>query len=90
MNGKATGPARELVNLVEQVGVRLVVSPFILNEVERVLRYSRIQSLDRLSDDEIREHLHCIESLAGIVLPLEGPPVVLRDPNDDPIVYTAL
>ena len=25
-----------------------------------------------------------------MVIPFEGPPLVLKDPNDDPVVYTAL
>jgi predicted nucleic acid-binding protein len=28
--------------------------------------------------------------VAEIVVPAEGPPLVLKDPNDDPVVYTAL
>ena len=89
-NVRAFGPARELLKVVQQVGARLVVSPFILNEVRRVLSYPRIQAMYHLSDGEIGEHLQYIESLSDVVVPMEGPPVVLKDPNDDPIVYTAL
>lgn len=89
-NVKAAGPARELLEAIQQVGGRLVLSPYILDEVRRVLRYPRIQALYHLSGDEIDEHLQYIESLADVVLPIEGPPVVLKDRYDDPIVYTAL
>lgn len=89
-NVRAFGPARELLRVVQQLGLRLVVSPFILNEVRRVLSYPRIQALYYLTDDEIGEHLQYIEALSDIVVPMEGPPLVLRDPNDDPVVYTAL
>ena len=89
-NIKAVGPARELLKAVERIGARLVVSPFILDEVRRVLNYPRIQALYHLSGEEIGEHLQYIESLCDVVIPMEGPPIVLSDPDDDPIVYTAL
>ena len=87
---RSAGPARELMKLIERSGARLVLSPFLLNELERVLRYPRMQALYRLSDDEIREHIEYLRVLSDVVLPLEGSPVVLKDPNDDPVVYTAL
>lgn len=89
-NVRAFGPARELLKVVHQIGARLVVSPFILDEVRRVLSYPRIQAMYHLSGVEIGEHLQYIESLSDIVIPLEGQPVVLKDPNDDPVVFTAL
>jgi putative PIN family toxin of toxin-antitoxin system len=87
---RATGPARELVRIAPKLGVRFVFSSFILGEVDRVLRYPRIQALYRMSDAEIREYLNLLESIGDLVEVAEGAPVVLRDPNDDPIIYTAL
>jgi predicted nucleic acid-binding protein len=89
-NAKATGPARELLAVIRQLGYRLVLSRFLLDEVQRVLRYPRVQAIYRLDDDDILEHAHYLESLADMVSPFEGPPIVLKDPNDDPVVYTAL
>jgi putative PIN family toxin of toxin-antitoxin system len=89
-NFKAAGPARELLNVIRHRGARLVLSPFLLAEVNRVLRYPRVQALYPLNVDEIRDHLQLLESLADLVIPGEGRPIVVKDPNDDPVVYTAL
>jgi uncharacterized protein len=89
-NAKATGPAKELLQVIQQTGTRLILSPYVLDEVQRVLRYPRIQALYHLRDGDIWEYVHLLESIADIVDPAEGPPIVLKDPNDDPVVYTAL
>jgi putative PIN family toxin of toxin-antitoxin system len=89
-HSRATGPARAIISIAPEVGVRFVFSTFILAEVDRVLRYPRIQALYRMSDAEIREYLDLLESIGDVVEVAEGAPVVLRDPDDDPIVYTAL
>ena len=89
-NARATGPARELLKFIQQLGARLVLSPFLLDEVQRVLWYPRIQAIYKLDTNDILEHVQLLKSLADIVVPAEGPPLVLKDPNDDPVVYTAL
>lgn len=43
-----------------------------------------------MSDAEIREYLSLLESIGDLAEVAEGAPVVLKDPNDEPIVYTAL
>lgn len=89
-NIKACGPVRELVQAIQQTGSTLVVSPFLLDEVQRVLRYPRLQAVYGLTDSDIREHIGFLEAIAVVVEPAEGPPIVLRDPKDDPVVYTAI
>ena len=89
-NAKATGSARELLTVIRKLGCRLVLSRFLLDEVQRVLGYPRIQAIYRLNDDEILEHVQSLETLADMVSPFDGPPLILKDPNDDPVVYTAL
>ncbi len=86
----ASGPARDLLRALPDSESRLVLSPYILGELDRVLRYPRIQALYHLTDGEIWRYLRMLESISDIVDPAEGPPVVLKDPNDDPVVYTAL
>ena len=83
-NAKATGPAKELLQVIQQTGARLVLSPYVLDEVKRVLRYPRIQALYHLRDGDIWEYVQLLESIADIVDPAEGAPIVLKDPNDDP------
>ena len=61
-----------------------------LDEIQRVLRYPRLQAIYNLSNGDIWEHVRFLESISEIVEPAEGPPIVLKDPKDDPVVYTAL
>lgn len=89
-NAKATGPARELLDTIQACGAVLVLSQFLLDEVQRVLKYPRMQAVYALSDAEILQHIEYLQSFSELVAPAEGPPVVLKDPNDDPVVYTAV
>jgi predicted nucleic acid-binding protein len=85
-NAKAKGPARELlqviVNSPEHV---LLLSPFLLMELERVLSYDRVRAVVKLNDEEIAEYLgYCQQRgvLAGTdaemldFLRSQGPPTV--------------
>ena len=88
---RASGPARRLVDLVAGDPNHVIaLSPFILGEVGKVLSYPRLQALYGLSPDEIHAHVQFLESIARIVEPAKGLPVVLSDPFDDPVIYTAV
>ena len=89
-HAKAAGPAKELLQVIQDSGARLVLSAYVLAEVDRVLRYPRLQALFHMSDGDIWRYVHLLESIADTVDLAEGPPIVLKDSNDDPIVYTAL
>jgi putative PIN family toxin of toxin-antitoxin system len=90
-NAKATGPAKELLDTIRACGSVLVLSQFLLDEVQRVLKYPRMQAVYALGDAEIRQHIEYLQSFAEVVTPAEGPPVVLKDdPNDDAVIYTAI
>jgi len=89
MNVKASGPARELLRFFEAKETILVLSSFLLDEVARVLTYPRVSAIYRLSDEEVAQHVELLRSVSMMVTPVEGPPVVLADPNDDPVIYTA-
>ena len=86
----ANGPAKELLQVIQELGLRLVLSAYILAEVDRVLRYPRMQALYRMTDGDIWRYLRLLESIGDTVDLMEGPPIVLKDPNDDPVIYTAL
>jgi len=92
-NAKAKGPGRELlqviVNSPEHV---LLLSPFLLMELERVLSYDRVRAVVRLSDLEIAEYLSYLraEEVSEIVFPGPAPGVVPSDADDDPVVHTAV
>lgn len=92
-NVKAKGPARKLLQLVvnspEHV---LLLSPFLLMELERVLSYDRVRAVAKLSEEEIAEYLGYLhaEEVSEIVFPGPAPRVVPSDPDDDPVVHTAV
>ena len=90
MNAKATGPARRLLDIVLAGLHELVLSEFLLEETARVLRYPRMQTLYRLSENDISEHIELLRLRADLVFPIVHEPVVVADPNDDPVVYTAV
>lgn len=65
-------------------------SPYILRETERVLRYSRMQSLWPLSSGAILEYVRALEASADVVTPFFMTNLVPGDPDDDPVLATAL
>lgn len=89
MNAKATGPARRLLDTILTGPHELVLSEFLFQETARVLRYPRMQALYELSERDISEHVTLLRLRADVVFPLVYQPVVLADPNDDPVIYTA-
>jgi putative PIN family toxin of toxin-antitoxin system len=90
MNAKATGPARSLLDNILAGPHELVLSEFLLNETARVLRYPRMHKLYKLTSEDIAEHIQLLRARADLVSPIIYKPVVLADPDDDPVVYTAV
>lgn len=68
----------------------LVSSPFVLGEVSRVLAYPRLQARWRLGEDTIRNFVSGVSDIAEIVHTTAPDRVVVADPDDDPIVQTAV
>ena len=89
-NVKARGPAREVLLRIAHDPHVLITSPFLLREVERALAYPRLQQLWKLSASDIQEHIQLLLAVSELVDPVVGAPAVLNDPNDDPVVYTAI
>jgi putative PIN family toxin of toxin-antitoxin system len=88
---RSSGPARRVIDaLAANRNHVIALSPFILGEVGRVLSYPRMQALYRLTGDEIHDHIRFLKSVSRLVEPAMGLPVVLSDPADDPVVYTAV
>jgi putative PIN family toxin of toxin-antitoxin system len=90
MNVRATGPARELLDVILDGPHDLVLSEFLLTETARVLGYPRMGKLYSLTDRDIREHLELLRERSDLVDPMVESPVVLADPNGDPVLYTAV
>jgi putative PIN family toxin of toxin-antitoxin system len=89
-NIKAVGPAREVLLKIITGNHVLITSPFLLREVERALAYPRLQKLWQLGPFDIQEHVQFLVKVSELVHPVMGSPVVLIDPLDDPVVYTAI
>jgi putative PIN family toxin of toxin-antitoxin system len=90
---KGSGPARQLLMLLAgSPRHSLILSPIILEELERVFGYERVRKLTRLSEDEIGEFLQFLQfkETAEIVFPGPAPRIVPSDPDDDPVVHTAV
>jgi putative PIN family toxin of toxin-antitoxin system len=92
-NAKARAPARELllliVNSPEHV---LLLSPFLLKELERVFEYGRVRTATKLTAQEVAEYLSYVKAreVSEMVYPGPAPRVVPSDADDDPVVHTAV
>jgi putative PIN family toxin of toxin-antitoxin system len=89
-NAGSRGPAREVLMAIVDGPHELVISAFLLDETARVLRYPRLLARHRLSDQEIEEHVETLRRISELVDVVVREPVVLSDPADDPVVYTAV
>jgi putative PIN family toxin of toxin-antitoxin system len=92
-NAKARGPARALLQLIvgspEHI---LLLSPFLFQELERVFAYERVRLVSKLTDEEVAEYLSYLRAkdVTEFVFPGPAPRVVPADPDDDPVVHTAV
>jgi uncharacterized protein len=86
-----TGPAAELLDHLKQPEHVLVLSSFILDELDRVLRYPRVRKLHGFDDTEIDEFVRDVAD-AALVVQVASPStgIVSHDPDDDPVVATAV
>jgi len=83
--------SRELVRLATVPPHILILSPFLLSELSRVLGYGRLRRVHGLDDAAIQEHLLNLQASALIVDPPTcGGQIVTRDPDDDPIIAAAI
>lgn len=68
----------------------LINSAFLLDETARVLRYPRLLARHGLSETEMDEHVDYLRRVSELVDVVVREPVVLSDPDDDPVLYTAV
>ena len=67
---RSRGPAREVLNAIAlDPDHTIALSPYIVGEVGRVLSYSRMQALYRLTPDEIYEHVEFLHVHSLMSLP---------------------
>ncbi len=88
---RSKGPARLIVDIIASNPEHTIaLSPFILGEVGKVLSYPRMQALFKLGAEEIHDHVQFLRAVSQIVEPRRGVPIVLSDPADDAVLYTAV
>lgn len=86
-----SGLAAEILSRSIEEGNLLCTSTFMLAELDRVLRYPRLQKIHGLTDSQMEEFVRSIQQVALVVdvEPAKSPSVT-RDINDDPVVETAV
>ena len=92
-NARANGPARELLQIiVASPDHVLLLSPFLLQELQRVFSYERVRVSSRLTDEEIAEYLGYLRAngVSEVIFLGAAPRIVPSDPDDDPVVHTAV
>jgi uncharacterized protein len=90
-NIRSRGPARELIDVIRSDRRHtLILSRHILGEVKRTLQYPRLQKQYGLSEQDIAEHVELLQRVSIVIEPIISDPVVRNDPDDDPVVYTAV
>jgi putative PIN family toxin of toxin-antitoxin system len=77
------GAPAQILRLWEEERFDLVVSPQILDELERVIHYPRIQQRYNLQEAEVTRFLQFIRSGALVVEPKVEITAIERDPSDN-------
>src|SRR5436305_1568005 len=68
----------------------LLLSPFILSEVARMLRYPRMLAMHGLVDHAIDARVLHLQTAPMLVNPSAIVPIVKRDPDDDQVVAASV
>jgi predicted nucleic acid-binding protein len=82
------GPALRLLNII-LASHTLVLSRFILDEIERVLLYPGLQARYKITPDEAARFTGNLADAALMVEPVIVQPVILSDPAVDAVLHTA-
>lgn len=87
-----TGVSNELLQHAAEEAFIIYLSPNILTETQNVLLDDtrRIRRRYRYPNESVIEFIEGVRDLARLVTDLPAVSVVARDPNDDPIIATAL
>jgi putative PIN family toxin of toxin-antitoxin system len=84
------GPARAVLELGTSPPHVIVVSDFILAELRRALGYPRVRQRYAISDNDVDQFEGLLRAVADTVTVPAQWPVVVADPDDDPIIATAV
>ena len=86
----AHGPARRLLLAVISGSNVLVLSPYLLQELQRILVYPRLLKHSGLTPADVAEYLEYLARSSTLVDPAPVPADLLRDQADEPVLGTAL
>ena len=87
---KARGPARRGLLHVASGPDVLILSQYLLQELERVLTYPRLVQRSGLTSLDVAEYVEFLARTGSLVDPVAVPEGILRDPADVPVLGTAL
>ncbi len=87
---QAHGPARRALVQVACGTDVLILSPYLLQELGRILTYPKLQKRSRLSPPDIADYLEYLARVSTLVDPVPVPANLLRDQTDEPVLGTAL
>lgn len=86
-----SAPGRILKAAVQGQTVRALLSPPLVEELQRALAYPRLRPYLKMSSPETREFVLLLEQIADAVNLDDHPaPGICRDPHDEPYLQTAL
>ena len=86
----AGGPARRLLLHVIAGPDVLILSQYLLQELQRILAYPRLLKHSGLTRFDIGEYLENLVRASTLVDPVSVPKDILRDRADDPVLGTAV
>lgn len=88
---RPAGPANEVLRrLLDDPRHELIITPYLLDELTRVLAYVRVRARSIASIEEVAQFLDDLERGAELVEPADIPPAVARDPGVDPVIAGAV
>ncbi len=86
----AQGPARRGLLLVTAGPDVLIISQYLLQELERILTYPRLLRNSGLTPLDVSEYLDHLSHVSTLVRPTPVPENLLTDRADEPVMGTAL
>lgn len=84
----ARGPAAEVLRRATRAH-RLLLSPYLLDEVERVLAYPRLRMIARFEPADVERFLNLLIEAGEVFHPAVDTGVPVSDPDDTAILQTA-
>ncbi len=86
------GPAREVLTRCTYDPHVMVLSAFIVSELNRVLRYDRVRKMHGLDEVGIERYIQVLQDVSVTVVIPDNylTPIVPHDADDDPIIATAM